>query len=69
MRNLEKVILKVQKNVTNNWVKCSEEALGEKILRNKTNPLHYWNEEIGQLVKENKNKSIRNGLVQKIHRT
>jgi hypothetical protein len=29
-------------------------ALGEKILRNNTNPIYYWNEEIGQLVKEKK---------------
>ena len=33
-------------------VKCihqaAKEALGEKILRNKTKPFYYWNEEIGQ---------------------
>ena len=53
-------------------VKCihqaAKEALGEKILRNKTKPFYYWNEEIGQLVKEKK-KSIWNGLVQKVGRT
>jgi hypothetical protein len=31
---------------------AAKEALREKILRNKTKPLYYWNEEIGQLVKE-----------------
>jgi len=35
-------------------VKCIhqgvKEALGEKILRSKTKPFYYWNEEIGQLV-------------------
>ena len=33
---------------------AAKEALGEKILRNKTKPLYYWNEEIGRLVKEEK---------------
>jgi hypothetical protein len=50
-------------------VKCihqaAKEALGEKILRSKTKPFYYWNEETGQLVKKN----ILNGLVQKTHRT
>jgi hypothetical protein len=36
-------------------------------LRNRTKLLYYWNEEIRQLVKEEK-KIIWNGLVQKIHR-
>jgi hypothetical protein len=39
-------------------VKCiyqaAKEALGEKILRSKTKANYYWNEEIGQLVKEKK---------------
>ena len=52
-------------------VKCihqaAKEALGEKILRSKTKPFYYWNEEIGQLVKEKK-KNTWNGLVQKTHR-
>jgi hypothetical protein len=30
------------------------QALGEKILRSKTKANYYWNEEIGQLVKEKK---------------
>jgi len=34
------------------------EALGEKILRNNTKPIYYWNEEIGQLVKEKKGKAF-----------
>ena len=37
-------------------VKCihqaAKEALGEKILRNKTKPFYHWIEEIGQLVKK-----------------
>jgi len=32
--------------------KAANEALGEKILRNNTKPNYYWNEQIGQLVKE-----------------
>jgi hypothetical protein len=36
-------------------VKCihqaAKESLGEKMLRNKTKSLYYWNEEIGKLVK------------------
>jgi len=31
---------------------AGKEALGEKILRSKIKPFYYWNEEIGQLVKE-----------------
>jgi hypothetical protein len=33
---------------------AAKEALGEKILRNRTKLLYYWNEEIRQLVKEEK---------------
>jgi len=37
-------------------IKCihqaAKEALGEKTLRNNTKPFYYWNEEIGQLLKE-----------------
>ena len=33
---------------------AAKEALGEKILRSKTKPFYYWNEEIGQLVKKKK---------------
>jgi len=44
-------------------VKCihqaAKEALGEKILRSKTKPFYYWNEEIGQLVKEKKGKYMK----------
>ena len=58
MRNVERVILKVQKNVYQQLVKCihqaAKEALGEKILRSKTKPFYYWNEEIGQLIKKGK---------------
>jgi hypothetical protein len=31
---------------------AAKEALGEKIQRSETKPFYYWNEEIGQLVKE-----------------
>jgi hypothetical protein len=31
---------------------AAKEALGEKILRREPKPFYYWNEEIGQLVKE-----------------
>jgi hypothetical protein len=34
----------------------SKEALGEKILRSKTEPFYYWTEEIGQLLKEREKK-------------
>jgi hypothetical protein len=41
-------------------VKCihqaANEELGEKIFRSNTKPIYYWNEEIGQLVKEKKRK-------------
>ena len=44
-------------------VKCIKQvvnkALGEKILRNNTKPIYYWNEEIGQLVKEKKEKYLK----------
>ena len=33
---------------------AAKEALGEKILRSKTKPFYYWNEELGQLVKKEK---------------
>ena len=40
-------------------VKCihqaAKETLGEKVLRSKTKPFYYWNEEIGQLVKIKEN--------------
>ena len=43
-------------------VKCihqaAKEALREKILRSNTKPFYYWNEEIGQLVKEKKRKIL-----------
>jgi len=43
-------------------IKCvhqaAKEALGEKILRSKTKPFYYWNEEIGQLVKEKREKYL-----------
>jgi len=43
-------------------VKCihqgAKEALGEKILRSKSKPFYYWNEEIGQLVKEKREKYL-----------
>jgi len=58
MRNLGRVIVKVQKNVTKHLVKCihqaAKEALGEKILRSKTKPFYYWIEENGQLIKKRK---------------
>jgi hypothetical protein len=37
----------------------AKEALGEKILRSKTKPFYYWNEEIAQLVKEKKRKYLK----------
>jgi len=44
-------------------VKCihqaAKEALGEKMLRSKTKPLYYWNEETGQMVKEKKEKYLK----------
>jgi hypothetical protein len=44
-------------------VKCihqaAKEALGENILSNKTKLLYYWNEEIGQLAKEKKEKYLK----------
>jgi len=36
-----------------------KEALGEKILRSKTEPFYYWNEEIGQLVEEKRGKCLK----------
>jgi len=43
-------------------VKCIHQAakgaLGEKILRSKTKPFYYRNEEIGQLVKEKRKKIL-----------
>jgi hypothetical protein len=43
-------------------VKCIHQAakgaLGEKMLRSKTKPLYYWNEEIGQLVQEKERKIL-----------
>jgi hypothetical protein len=44
-------------------VKCihqaAKKALGEKILGSKTKSFYYWNEEIGQLVKEKKGKYLK----------
>ena len=44
-------------------VKCIHQAtkgaLGEKILRSKTKPFYYWNEESGQLVKEKREKYLK----------
>ena len=37
---------------------AAKEALGEKILRNKTKPFYYWDEEIGHLLKEKKRKIL-----------
>jgi hypothetical protein len=34
---------------------AAKEALREKILRSKTKPFYYWNEEIRQLVKKKEN--------------
>ena len=55
MRILEWVLLKVQEECYQHLVKCIHQAtkgaLGEKILRSKTKPFYYWNEESGQLVK------------------
>jgi len=44
-------------------IKCihqaAKEALEEKNLRNNTKPFYYWNEEIGQLVKEKREKNLK----------
>ena len=38
---------------------AAKEALGEKIFRSKTKPFYCWNEEIGQLVKEKREKYLK----------
>jgi len=56
MRNLERVILKAQKNVTNillnAFTKQRKKHSDRKNLRNKTKPFYCRNEETEQLVKE-----------------
>ena len=38
---------------------AAKDALGEKILRSKTKPFYYWNEEIGQLLKGKREKYLK----------
>ena len=58
MRNLHRVILRVEKNITNillnAFTKQRKKALGEKVLTSKAMPFYYWSEKIGQFVKEKK---------------
>jgi len=62
MRNLEGTFESTEE-CYQHFVKCihyaAKEALREKILRSKTKPFYYWNEETGQFVKEKREKYLK----------
>jgi hypothetical protein len=62
MRNLERIIFEVQKNVTNillNAFTKQRKKHYEKTMKSNTKPFYYCNEETGQLAKEKREKYLK----------